>query len=448
MSTFPNVPISNIFNSVDYTAVESENLTLANANLLYLKITGGICTGSLTINNNIDVLGQYYLNSTPVALNTITGVTAGTASASKALILDSSSDIVGIDKLSATNLEVRSSSTSILSTLSPLSAYGLQLVSSLSATNGALKGASLAFGHSTTDVAPFGTIVCQKMSTTTGDIVFSNRIDSTSVAESCRIRSDGSVYAKKCLQVGSSDNTRFISCLDSTMAASTSKYVCFGRAQSSNDQAELSFYLTGNGSTSNMFQIGFYGTGNLFNFQATGNLGIGTTAPVCPLDISTSVSVQIASTGTVYQCLLTTGFSSNATPFSANLSARFRSNIWVQNTLYCTSDRRVKKDINDLDFTLDHYMKLQPKSYRMKDDDKRIHLGLIAQDMLSVCSEAVVVNPNEDMHVEEEGDLEGAQYSIDYNCINMMNVCAIKKLIKKNIMLEERLTQLENLLKY
>jgi hypothetical protein len=444
MSTFPNIPISNIFNSVDYTAVESENLTLASANSLYIKISGGICTGGLTINNNIDVLGQYYLNSTPVALNTITGVTAGTASASKALILDSSLDLVGIDKLSATNLEVRSSSTSILSSTSVTSAYGLQLVSNLSATLGALKGCSLCFSHSTTDSVPFGTIVCQKMSATTGDLVFSNRIDSTSVSEACRVRSDGSLYAKKCLQVGSSDNTRFISCLDNNMAVSSSKYICFGRAQSSNDQAELSFYLTGNGSTSNMFQIGFYGTGNLFNFQATGNLGIGTTAPVCPLDISTSTTVQIASSGAVYQCLLTTGFSSNVTPFSAALSARFRSNIWVQNTIYCTSDRRLKRDINNLDFELDHYMKLKPVSYRMKDDDKRIHLGLIAQDVLNVCSEAIVVNANEDMHVEEEGDLEGYQYSVDYNCINMMNVCMIKKLIKQNLILEERISKLEH----
>ena len=60
-------------------------------------------------------------------------------------------------------------------------------------------------------------------------------------------------------------------------------------------------------------------------------------------------------------------------------------NIYVQNGLISTSDRRKKKDIIDATKGLDFLKKLRPVEYRLKDgDSNRVHYGLIAQEVESV----------------------------------------------------------------
>jgi hypothetical protein len=57
-------------------------------------------------------------------------------------------------------------------------------------------------------------------------------------------------------------------------------------------------------------------------------------------------------------------------------------------------------------------------------------LGVIAQDMQNICAESITAIENPNMKKESDDDTEGYQLTVDYNCINMMNVVAIKKLIK------------------
>ena len=160
MSSFPYVPPASIFNTLDYRIVEDSGITLAEADARYFRITGGyvpyinssefylngsplnftlltdITAGTVQANKliavdsnrditnfrNISLSGtliasndisspiinsnQYLLSGSSILTSALTGIVTGTASASKALVLDSSSNIVGINSLSATNLLV------------------------------------------------------------------------------------------------------------------------------------------------------------------------------------------------------------------------------------------------------------------------------------------------------------------------------------------------------
>ncbi len=364
------------------------------------------------------------------------------------------SGIINFDAgLSASYIDLESANSTPLIATSLTSAYGLQLVTKLSGVNGVRKGSSIAFSSDTADVVPYANIYLDKKSSTTGDLVFGCRQTATDCNENFRIRSDGSVRAVKCLQVGTStDTSRMISCLDTAMTAGTSRFITIGQGQSSRNQAEISFYYAGSGLDTNRIDFGFFG-GASFYMTAQGYFGIGTSAPSCALDINTSNSVQIASSGSAYTFDIQTASSSiSASPFSATICARFRSSVWIQNKIYVQSDRRVKRDINDLDFTLSHYNKLRPVSYKLKrdrtngdtnGDDEKVHLGLIAQEVMDVCGQAIEYHPDETMKIEDDKhDMAGVIYSVDYNAVNMMNVVAIKKLIEKVNILEDIINSL------
>jgi len=188
--------------------------------------------------------------------------------------------------------------------------------------------------------------------------------------------------------------------------------------------------------------------------SSSGYLGLGgITSPVCQLDVGgvTTVTTTTNIAINTYYITVTSGAVTNmgGGPVTVNICARFRNNIWVQDKIVATSDRRLKTDINNLDFELEHFKKLRPVSYRMKNEDK-IKLGVIAQEVNLICGEAISYMPNENMKIEEENDIEGYQMGVDYTALNMMNIVAIKKLINKveeqEIKLQEQKNIIDNIL--
>ncbi|KAF1795706.1 Intramolecular chaperone auto-processing domain [Phytophthora cactorum] len=91
---------------------------------------------------------------------------------------------------------------------------------------------------------------------------------------------------------------------------------------------------------------------------STGRVGIGTSSPVYPL--------HVAGTNATYSI------------GAATLSAFFSGSILVKTGVYAESDRRRKIDINPINITLEHYDKLNPVSYRYKEENN-FKLGLIAR---------------------------------------------------------------------
>lgn len=85
---------SNIFNASYFTDLD-DSLTLAAADLRYLKLSGGVVSGLTTFSNSLNVIGSLSINGSAIDLSLISGVTAGTPQASKALSLNALSQIDG-----------------------------------------------------------------------------------------------------------------------------------------------------------------------------------------------------------------------------------------------------------------------------------------------------------------------------------------------------------------
>lgn len=91
MASLPYIKISNVFNPNDY-GVETDSLTLGEADLRYIRQGGPANVSSLLINN------------APVDFSAISGVVAGTAANNKALILGASGEIGTISSLTAASI--------------------------------------------------------------------------------------------------------------------------------------------------------------------------------------------------------------------------------------------------------------------------------------------------------------------------------------------------------
>jgi len=576
MSSFPYVATSNVFNTADYNILEG-GLTIEQANRLYLSLSGGTVIGNISTSNlsatstvsaPIINSSQYLLSGSPINFSAITGVSAGTATANKALILDGAKEISTLNAITSNNYygttaniqfmncDIMTSaincnsqnfysggtifinSTRDMSNINTLTFAGTKRIqdvqtidfnlsslfyksilrkSTVSGNAGLeiydtqFSGASHAMlsfivGNATSNYtslklySPYnlpdvaGTAFGQSFqfqyrdgpSFGGGLAITTTATNAGTYSEQDRINLSANAGAKPYLTVNplktqlhlmpqglaelnttyvqnvicgeemlirkylcigtSQDTARMLSILDSGMVAGDSRYLTIGYDNALRNQAEISFYLSGSGSTSNRLDFGFYGGASMF-LTAQGRLGVGTSSPRCPFEVnganSVTTTTNIAVNTYFYNISNNTYTNGGGGPYSATLSAIFSSNIWVQDKIYCTSDRRLKKDIIPLDFTLEHYKKINPVSYKWKNDIKP-QLGLIAQEVKEVCSECINIVENENMVIEQEGDIQGAQYTVDYNAINMMNVVAIKKLIERVELLENELKNIKS----
>lgn len=256
----------------------------------------------------------------------------------------------------------------------------------------------------------------------------------------------GNLRATGYLQIGSStDTSRLISALNSSMGTSTSAYVCFGQSASAANQAELSFYYAGSGSSSNRFDIGFYG-GVVASFVQSGRFAIGSTSPRAPLDVVSTVSYQAQPNTGIQYGLLTAASNTFPTGPSAsyNTSAVFTGALVVA-SISVISDRRLKRDIEDIpSVAIDAFEKLDAKVYRYKSNLSKVELGFIAQDLIKAqLPELVHMIPNENLKKESQYDLDGVQLQLNYEAMIPLLQCSIKRLIAKVDILVDHITQME-----
>ena len=104
---FPPIQFVPIFDTLNYS-YQNQNITLAYVMKYYLPLAGGTVTGNLYVNGITSVqpssliIGSTTVTATGTQLNYLSGSTAGTAAANSALVLDSSSNLTGINNLTLT----------------------------------------------------------------------------------------------------------------------------------------------------------------------------------------------------------------------------------------------------------------------------------------------------------------------------------------------------------
>ncbi len=122
-----------------------------------------------------------------------------------------------------------------------------------------------------------------------------------------------------------------------------------------------------------------------------------------------------------------------------NLLFAFRDNIVGKidpaGTYAQVSDRRKKKDIQDLGSVLTNIMRLSPKSYQMLETGEKIQLGFLAQEVNEWFPEVVE-------HLDDQ-DL----YMISYESFHPIAIKAIQEQQKQIESLEDRVSELERILK-
>jgi fibronectin-binding autotransporter adhesin len=87
-----------------------------------------------------------------------------------------------------------------------------------------------------------------------------------------------------------SNANRFLSALDSSLTNNAVRYIAFGKANSTRNQAELVYQHAADGSGNNSFGIGFNAVNPIVNVLAGGNVGIGKTNPGSKLDVVGTVT--------------------------------------------------------------------------------------------------------------------------------------------------------------
>ena len=536
MSSFtPPIYKSDIFDSGLFNTGD-DTLTLDSADARYLKLSGGTVKGATSFLGGLNA-NSLSINGVLADLTYITGITAGIASGSKAVVLNSNLDIVGINNITSTGL-ISSGYTNNTATLQTYQSWtntiGTPITVDLDISN---IGAS--FGTLTNH--PFRLISNNtervRVNATTGNVSIGNTFDAnrldvsgTTMTTSLKIRQTGSGTTEapnftidnsnsagysglrispdatnllnlsnigfwsagystltayivnnanqNCVHmrpsnaadvsspipnvglcVGNNAIMRNGLIVSSMPISNTNNYTpqCKLRVIGDNNYLDGSYQKVAefcNSTYGNTLTIQcstatgpvFFGTTTASELRfgtsnstsmvltTTDHLLIGTTTDAAPLTVNGTSTYTVSNIATnTYRFPISTGGASTnlgGGPVSFSISAYFSSNLLVQGgSIYTTSDRRLKRDIKPIDFDLDHYLKLEPVSYMYKNENQP-RLGLIAQEVMKVCSEMVGFSENENLKKETDDDPEdGVQYTVDYNQLSVMNTAALKKLI-------------------
>jgi hypothetical protein len=184
------------------------------------------------------------------------------------------------------------------------------------------------------------------------------------------------------------------------------------------------------GGSTNRFTIGrSMGWGAISSIALHGNVGIGTNAPLAALDVPHYVSGTISvnnNQGGYWFSWNTTGtkFYNNQ---SANVSGNFDGGCVTAHTFYAgysiqfLSDRRIKKDIREIDdeSALEKFRLLKPSKYKYIEPllsgrtDKEVY-GFIAQEVAEVLPEGVTIGGS-----VKDGTNQG-------HIPNIMSMCSIE----------------------
>ncbi len=491
-------------------------VTLSNA-----TASSSVTTGALVVTGGVGVSGT--LNASTVQMGTLniggTNVTAsaielnyndittiGTAEASKTLVLDSSKNISGLNKLSISSttqdqLNITNSSTSGNcnikfnsdtkswelgsrgSASSPANAFYLYdntagAMRLYVDTNGNLgvgntatslagridMGAtssdrSLLIYNNTTSAYGFGannSLLKIYSGTTTGIAFYTGATSSSVGTERMRIDSNGvgigttpsSTYE---LNVAGSIYTTAITSGDiASSGVVSSTYSIPFRSTYSSCTAEVQNNGSGiyiGPTTSHFISLQTGNSSRLF-INTSGYVGIGNTSPSCPLDVTTYANM---STGSGYAYWNSGNSSGTAGTTTQTFSARFSYRILVGGEVDVVSDYRLKKNIVDL--TIEECKlfieKTKPVKFKFKNDDSSTHYGYIAQDIYKAgFPDLIAIGPENGLEeiIEDDGFINPKDQAFTLSLEQIIPILAlnIKCIYEEKSKLENEVQELKN----
>jgi hypothetical protein len=148
-------------------------------------------------------------------------------------------------------------------------------------------------------------------------------------------------------------------------------------------------------------------------------LGIGTTSPSYPLEITSTVTAS----GTFYYAILSgsgSGWSAGTATTGFGVNAKFSASIWVEGYVLRTSDRRIKKNIENVDgkSALEKIKQIPCRYYEYIDQKIPVgkcgekHIGFVAQELEPIvpmavcgCNKNVIPNVYKIINCEWNGNI-------------------------------------------
>ena len=260
------------------------------------------------------------------------------------------------------------------------------------------------------------------------------------------------------LLVGTSTDTqsdRLISALDSSITNGGLSYITLGKVNTINNQAEIIYAHSSDGSTSNALAFGFFG-GERMRLTASGNVGIGTTSPAYALDVAAgniratgftyisdigafgryignwnasnywAIGPHDGSSGSTYR--LRIGVSSVTGAWNGEYPAIF-SGVYTN-----ASDYRIKENIMNLNYGLNEIKKIRPVLYNIKNDLNNVQIGFIAHEMQEIIPE--IVSGDKDA-VDENG--KEVHQGINYANLTSVIIKGMQEHIEITNNLEEQI---------
>jgi hypothetical protein len=283
------------------------------------------------------------------------------------------------------------------------------------------------------------------LSSLSKDVIISGNAPKTGMVDGVSMYSP--LYCTR-LSVGTDiDTARLANFTDSSMLTGTTRYITFGRANSSNNQAEISYQY--NSAAQSILGFGHYGQAAYLNLLSNGRLGLGTNAPRCNFEINGTTSGITIGAGATNYCEITR---SGAT-YNLVGPASFTLSMYVSGSIACgslvlTSDKRLKENIVDIPLDYAKRMLLvKAKFFNMKKNtNARKEVGYIAQDFLQdgvELDELVILTDNKDLKKESNLDIEDVSYSLEYMKITALQNEMIRDLYEEITVLKNRLAKVE-----
>ncbi|GMF27616.1 unnamed protein product [Phytophthora lilii] len=419
------------------SAITSTSITGTLQTASQPNITSLETLGSLTVSGN-SLVGSLTIGGTPISssaaeLNYLSGITAGTASASKALVLNSSNAISGIGQAGCiinTTVDVSPTAT--------MDKYLITLKNS-SGSDAVLQGITMLSSSiaNTDSYTPGASITFQRSSgggTATHELLFNIKAGSSSTgacAEALRIRYDLRMISKGGIEINppTSQTLGTVSATNPLFWSGGSSRNFGWRLIDNNAISTLSYSYGGSyndqitwnhNAGQPIYTISGFDNMQVVNDNSTTMIyinssdrcGINNTSSEATLHVggqvwsssggfhtkANGIGGYYTFRGSSYSQYVGMGFNSSTTigiRFGANDSTfTFSAYAPCYGGSYTNaSDERLKKDIIDMRYGLDTVLSMRPREFKFKSNDKP-YVGFIAQEMVD-CVPEVVNHPDE-----------------------------------------------------